>query len=699
MSMRIEGTLAKWNNERGFGFISPDQGGPDVFVHASAFPQDGVRPVPGARLSFEIDVDQGGRKRAVSVLRLKRAVTRVETRAVPRKRKSRHGRLQWWVLVAIVAGLAYYAYGSYVRFQVQHTVVAEPVVSTPPPPPDVPLAGPARYVAAALAQSSAHNQRLGLSAVQQRLEALIAEADRSSDRYAARFRPVAALWRKLVAEHAQALGAAVELRQELDNPYVIGVPLTLAQELFVGRTDVSARIEQLLLDRRRPPLLLYGQRRMGKTSLLNNLGRLLPTGIVPLFVDLQGPASAASDHTGLLYNLARSMIDSARRQRGVTLPPLGREALAQDPFTAFDEWLDRIEAALGERTALLTLDEFEALAAALRTGRFEEAAVLGMLRHVVQHRPRIKVLLASSHTLDELSLWSSYFVNVQVVQVGYLDDEDARRLIEQPVPGFALRYEPAASRRLLELTRELEQRLFVAEAPREHGADRQPSAAPVQRHVHGRLAREVLHGAERGEREDLLRRLLDDARQAQRALDAARGDEALERALEAVLHHGADGHGRLCERGREHHVVVRVQLLQSAALGVQVGEREREVPGSEDAPEQGGQLRAHLEVVAAGLAGDRWGIGDGEGVALDRVWAVAEVPEAQALRLTRGQKVTAALQADPSQTFNGTVRGWLRRDGTIFADTLSTLNSSGFTTTSARAFFGFISSAGFGPPP
>lgn len=315
------------------------------------------------------------------------------------------------------------------------------------------LSGISQDVAAALAQSSAHNQRLGLSAVQQRLEALIAEADRSSDRYAARFRPVAAHWRKLVAEQAQALSEAVELRQELDNPYVIGVPLTLAQELFVGRTDVSARIEQLLLDRRRPPLLLYGQRRMGKTSLLNNLGRLLPTGIVPLFVDLQGPASAASDHAGLLYNLARSMIDSARRQRGVTLPPLGREALAQDPFTAFDEWLGRVEAALGERTALLTLDEFEALAAALRTGRFEEAAVLGMLRHVVQHRPRIKVLLASSHTLDELSLWSSYFVNVQVVQVGYLDEEDARRLIEQPVPGFALRYEPAASRRLLDLTR------------------------------------------------------------------------------------------------------------------------------------------------------------------------------------------------------------------------------------------------------
>lgn len=41
---------------------------------------------------------------------------------------------------------------------------------------------------------------------------------------------------------------------------------------------------------------------------------------------------------------------------------------------------------------------------------------------------------------------------------------------------------------------------------------------------------------------------------------------------------------------------------------------------------------------------------------LDKVWAVAEVPEAQAVRLARGRKVKAALQADPSQTFNGTMQ-------------------------------------------
>lgn len=315
------------------------------------------------------------------------------------------------------------------------------------------FSGFSQDIEAALSQSSAHNQRLGLGTVQQRLEVLIGEVDRSSDPYASRFRPVAAHWRKLIAEHMEQLHKAVELRQEIDNPYVIGVPLTLAQEIFVGRTDISARIEQFLLDRRRPPLLLYGQRRMGKTSLLNNLGRLLPTTIVPLFVDLQGPASSARDHAGLLYNLARGMIDSARKQRGLILPALSREVLAADPFTAFDEWLDGVEAALERRTALLALDEFEALDAALRAGRFDEGSVLGMLRHLVQHRQKIKTLIAGSHTLDELSIWSSYLVNVQVIQVGYLGEEDARRLIEHPVPDMTLRYAPEASERVLRLTR------------------------------------------------------------------------------------------------------------------------------------------------------------------------------------------------------------------------------------------------------
>ena len=306
---------------------------------------------------------------------------------------------------------------------------------------------------AALRQASIYNRRLALNNVEDRLDGLLRELTRSGEHYAMRFRPIATKWRQIVAEHVRELAGAVEARQEIDNPYIIGVPLTEMQEIFVGRTDVSAHIEQLLLDRRRPPLLLYGQRRMGKTSLLINLGRLLPSTIIPLFVDLQGPATRASDHAGFLYNIARGMINSAQRQRDLTLPPLSREMLADDPFTYFDEWLDEVEGALGQNTALLALDEFEALDGALAEECFDETAVLGMLRHLIQHRPRFKVLLAGSHTLDELQRWSSYLINVQVVRVGYLKEAETRQLIERPVEDFALHYEPEACQRVIDLTR------------------------------------------------------------------------------------------------------------------------------------------------------------------------------------------------------------------------------------------------------
>jgi len=192
---------------------------------------------------------------------------------------------------------------------------------------------------------------------------------------------------------------------------------------------------------------------MGKTSLLNNLGKLLPNSIIPLFIDLQGAPSSASNHAGFLYNLARGMITSAKKQSALTLPSLTREDLEKDPFTCFDEWLDKVEEALQDNTALLSLDEFEVLDSAISKGRFDEQDVLGMLRNIIQHRPKFKILIAGSHTIKEYQRWASYLINVQVVHISYLKQDEARQLIERPVKDFTLRYEPDAVERVLQLTR------------------------------------------------------------------------------------------------------------------------------------------------------------------------------------------------------------------------------------------------------
>lgn len=65
-SKRRRGVLVDWNDQRGFGFIAPSDGGPRVFVHVSAFP-DGPRPANGCLVTFTEDRDGRGRPRASHV--------------------------------------------------------------------------------------------------------------------------------------------------------------------------------------------------------------------------------------------------------------------------------------------------------------------------------------------------------------------------------------------------------------------------------------------------------------------------------------------------------------------------------------------------------------------------------------------------------------------------------------------------------
>ena len=63
------GTLRTWLDDRGFGFIAPSTGGREVFVHVSAFPNDGSRPTVGESLTYELGEGKDGKPQAVRVYR------------------------------------------------------------------------------------------------------------------------------------------------------------------------------------------------------------------------------------------------------------------------------------------------------------------------------------------------------------------------------------------------------------------------------------------------------------------------------------------------------------------------------------------------------------------------------------------------------------------------------------------------------
>jgi uncharacterized membrane protein YsdA (DUF1294 family)/cold shock CspA family protein len=65
--MRFTGTLKTWNDERGFGFLEPAQGGQEIFVHIKSFPSGTGRPSVGQVLTFEVQTGSDGKKKARAV--------------------------------------------------------------------------------------------------------------------------------------------------------------------------------------------------------------------------------------------------------------------------------------------------------------------------------------------------------------------------------------------------------------------------------------------------------------------------------------------------------------------------------------------------------------------------------------------------------------------------------------------------------
>ena len=111
--MRFDGTLAKWDDNRGFGFILPVQGEQEIFVHISSFVRDGQRPQLHEPLSFEIELDKKGQKCAISILRP--AKTQSSPRHLTQSRPPRQSRSAFskWVAMALLVAVGVYGYTQY----------------------------------------------------------------------------------------------------------------------------------------------------------------------------------------------------------------------------------------------------------------------------------------------------------------------------------------------------------------------------------------------------------------------------------------------------------------------------------------------------------------------------------------------------------------------------------------------------------
>jgi AAA ATPase domain len=282
-------------------------------------------------------------------------------------------------------------------------------------------------------------------------------------------------WRRMFAVEGGRVAERVEV-ETLPNPYIVGRPVRPEDgRLFAGRREEFLAIEEKL--QTGVGLVIYGQRRIGKSSILLHLRERLPHSLLPVYLNLQ--QLMANTTGGFLRAVGAEIIKQLRdkldgRSTGFSrndskieaIPPEGGatnslaralpspEEFAREPFLSLNQLLDEIERRLapGQRL-LLSFDEFEELEQRVKAGKIEKE-IFAYLRGVTQTGRGFTLLFAGLHTLEQMTreYWNPFFQSVQTVRIGYLSDSDARRLIIDPIDLFPLSYDEEAIDRIVAVT-------------------------------------------------------------------------------------------------------------------------------------------------------------------------------------------------------------------------------------------------------
>lgn len=97
------GEVVTWNDERGFGFLRPDEGGADIFVHVVAFGRTGERPKEGDRVKYRIGKGRDGRPAATTAKIDEKPLTQIRFLPRLRPREARFAAAAALVVIALGA--------------------------------------------------------------------------------------------------------------------------------------------------------------------------------------------------------------------------------------------------------------------------------------------------------------------------------------------------------------------------------------------------------------------------------------------------------------------------------------------------------------------------------------------------------------------------------------------------------------------
>jgi Flp pilus assembly protein TadD len=231
------------------------------------------------------------------------------------------------------------------------------------------------------------------------------------------------------------------------NPYIAGAPV-LSDEMFFGRSKLLARILNVI---HHNSLVITGERRIGKTTFLYHLKRVLERDegseykFFPVFTDLQGVPEAGFFHT-VMADVSEGLGVSQATRGALRFRPEVEDYDGRDFSHDLQRVIEELKARTPRRVKLaLLIDEVDALNS--YSERINQRLRSIFMKTFSEHLVAIMSGVGIRRVWNsEVSPWYNFFDEVELAA---FSREEAEALIRTPVEGF-FHYQAEAVEAILE---------------------------------------------------------------------------------------------------------------------------------------------------------------------------------------------------------------------------------------------------------
>lgn len=228
------------------------------------------------------------------------------------------------------------------------------------------------------------------------------------------------------SQKVEALGSAV-----FANPYS---PRIAEGSRFYGRATECERIANLLRDQsRNMAVLLWGQRRIGKTSFVLRLREYAQGAFFPIYLDVQGLRDSSTSQ--FLHELMNYIAKGLPQwlpdvEHKASVPQFNR--IRKDPLAYFDAFMAQIQEIAHTYPLVVILDEFQCLCS-LREEKASRGAIFSRLRSNAQHGSGVHFILSGGGLMSQLTQQCEIEALFNITydeKLGCLEEQAAKQLIK-----------------------------------------------------------------------------------------------------------------------------------------------------------------------------------------------------------------------------------------------------------------------------